>query len=491
MKRYKQTFVSFRQAAIHMTVACSLSVAGVNAMMPSLAYAQDREFSAEVGAVVNQTLDLANKGATQASLDLLLPLTERTDLSPYERATVFQMIGQYNYELDHIPQTIEAFEKAIASGGLLSKEVENINLNIVQLMIRNKQYQEGVERLETLVRADAAPIELLVKILVEHKAYERALPWAQVWFETANPKERRHYDLLNFLFSQLGRSEMRLDYLAQMIERWPEDTNLMRSLMFELTRVGRDEDAFEVAKLLYLSGGMTQDAELVKLVKNYAFYDMPFQAAEILEREIDVKRVARTTDRMMWLGKLFTQAREDERALPIYETLIEASDDIAFLTTLGHRFSEANACEKAQMVLSKAVTKGYEAGKAQILIGNCYYNQTKKMDHLKCGMTPKQIEAAPISLARDGAMEAFERVAQSSDEYKNAQKWVQFIEAETSAFESQCMINYLSQPDDCYQKIKLAYDAMIFTDGFKLEDESCRQYVEDYDTKFKPSYSEK
>lgn len=152
--------------------------------------------------------------------------------------------------------------------------------------------------------------------------------------------------------------------------------------------------------------------------------------------------------------------------------------------------AEVGSCKDAASAFESAIKKGYEAGKAWVLIGNCYYDQTRELDRLKCDMTPKQIEAAPISQTRHEAIVVFQRVPQSSDEYKNAQKWLQFIEAEKASMDKRCDHGY-HRPDLCYLKIKQAYDAAIFTDGFNLEDESCRKYIPDYDAEFRPSYSEK
>jgi len=72
-----------------------------------------------------------------------------------------------------------------------------------------------------------------------------------------------------------------------------------------------------------------------------------------------------------------------------------------------------------------------------------------------------------------------------SREKWNAKKWVQFIEAEISAIDERCGYGVNDEEELCYQKIKQAYSAMIFTDGFKLDDGICRKYIPEYDAIFR------
>ena len=125
-----------------------------------------------------------------------------------------------------------------------------------------------------------------------------------------------------------------------------------------------------------------------------------------------------------------------------------------------------------------------------MLIANCRYDQTNALERLNCEMTDAQIAEAPITKARESAVSAFNNVPSSSRENRNAAKWVQFINAEKQAVERRCEFERNVERELCYQKIKQAYDAVIFTGGFKLDDESCKAYVADYDAEFRVKIEE-
>ena len=446
------------------------------------------QFSQSAATAINQALLFAQNDDFQKALDVLDIAVAARDLTPYETGTIYQMLGQYSYELDDLDATQAAFETALLSGGLRPHEDKNIQVAIAQLMIARGDYIEGGERLKAIVKADDAPkvhyLELIAQAGVQAQDYSRVLPWAELWFESVEVKERRHYDMLYYLYAQLNMRDRQLEFLTEMIEKWPEDKTLLRAFMGQLVIANRDEDAFEVAKLLYRSSEITTERELIELVHHYRNNDLPFQAAEILEREMEAKRIKKTPERLKMLGELFVQARERERAHSIFESIVETSDDVELLSSLGQISAEIGACRKAETVLQKAISRGYSLGRGQMLIGNCYYDQAANSLPLSCEMTFSQRESAPKTVSLNAALNAFKKVPKGSRDKANAQKWVKFIAAETSAEEKRC--HFISPPiGTCFHEIKRAYDAAIFIGEFKLDDDNCPKYKPEYDAKFR------
>lgn len=456
----------------------------------ALAQKAAEPFSEKAGGAINAATSFAEVEQYEEALDVLQVELDRNDLSPVEFATLYQLVGQYNYELNRIPQSLTAFENAISSGGLGAKDVDNLKLVIAQLMIANKQYHEGAEQLETYLTSGGTPdlkyIELLVNTWTQAEDYPRALPWAEKWFEAAAPKQRRHYDFLNFLYNNLAMQQERIDLVKEMIGRWPDDKNLWDTWVSMLANSGREDEAFEVHKMMYQAGLLTDAKDLQTLVQYHAFYDLPYQAAEILEREIELGRVPETADNLKQTASFFRQARVPERAVPYLEKAAALSNDSRVKGVIAEKLASTGACEKSETAIKTATDQGYDKAKAYMLIGNCYFDKSVKLDRLSCDLTNAQKTAAPKSIARVSALNAFKSVPESSNQSKNAQKWVQFIEAEVAAYERRCGHSWPDYTRElCYQKIKMAYDAAIFTGGFKLDDTSCEIHIADYDTKFK------
>ena len=455
------------------------------------AFAQEegRQFSAKAGEAVNEALQLINSNQHSAAVSKLSNVLTMPDLNAYERSTVYQMQGASYYELNQYGPAISAFENAINAGGLLPNEADSLRVNIAQLMIANGQYAQGAQRLENYLNRGGQQkpqyTEMLVQAWVQSENYAKALPWAEKWFRAASPKERKHFDLMNFLYNNLGQKGRQADIVKQMINRWPEDKTLWDAWASMLANGGREQEAFEVTKMLYLGGALNSEADLMKVVQYYSFYDMPFQAAQILEKEMNAGRIPRSSEKMVQLSSLFRQAREYKRAIPVLESAAASSGQGKLYADLGEALYNEGQCQKAETAFKSAINKGFDAGKAWMLIATCRYEETQKQERIDCKMTEAQKDAAPITKARESAIAAFEQVPSSSREGRNAKKWISFIRAEREAVENRCIFEANVEKELCFAIIKGAYDNEVFIGRFELDDPKCAAFKEEYDSKYR------
>ena len=296
----------------------ALAVTAITAA-PASAQEEGRQFGAKAGTIVNEGLQFINSNQHQAAISKLNEAMALPELNAYERSTIYQMMGASYYETNNYAQAISSFENAINAGGLLPNESDSLRVNIAQLLIANGSYAQGAQMLENHLNRGGqekpAYVEMLVQAWVQSDNYSKALPWAEKWFNRSNPKERKHFDLLNFLYNNLGQPGRQADIVRQMINRWPEDKTLWDAWASMLANGGREQEAFEVTKMLYLGGALNSEQDLVKVVQYYSFYDMPYQAAEILEREMNAGRIAQSSTKLVQLSDLYRQAREYKKAI--------------------------------------------------------------------------------------------------------------------------------------------------------------------------------
>ena len=284
------------------------------------AFAQEgRQFTAKAGEIVSAANELVTSNQHSAALAKLSEALALPDLNAYEKSIIYQMQGSSYYQLNQYGPAISGFENAINAGGLLPNEADSLRVNIAQLMIGNGQYAQGAQMLENYLNRGGQEkpqyVEYIMQAWVQAESYSRALPWAEKWFNRASPKERKHFDLLNFLYNNLGQQGRQADIVKQMINRWPEDKTLWDAWASMLANGGREQEAFEVTKMLYLGGALNAEQDLMKVVQYYSFYDMPFQAAQILEKEMNAGRISRSSEKMVQLSSLFRQAREYKLSL--------------------------------------------------------------------------------------------------------------------------------------------------------------------------------
>ena len=109
---------------------------------------EGRQFGAKAGEIVNEAQTEIAEERHSAGLAILAKALALPDLNPYEKATIYQMQGGSYYALDQYPASIQAFENAIASGGLLPKEKSSLRVSIAQLLIGDGQFVKGAQMLE-------------------------------------------------------------------------------------------------------------------------------------------------------------------------------------------------------------------------------------------------------------------------------------------------------------------------------------------------------
>lgn len=487
------------------TTACTVLMCGAFvAVSADTAYAQrdkdapapveGRQFGSKSGQIVLAAQNFLAEDNFSGALSELNKALAIPEINAYERGIIYQMQGSSYYGMDQFPQAITAFENAISSGGLLPNEASSLRVNIAQLLIASDQYARGAQMLEDWNRAGGKlkpqHIEMLWQAWSQADQYSRALPWAERWFNAASPKERRHFDTMNFLFNTLNMPGRQADIVKQMIVRWPEDKSLWDAWASMLANGGREAEAFEVSKMLYLGGAYSSDADLSRVVQYYSFYEMPYQAAQILEREMNAGRIAKSSEKLVQLSNLFRQAREYKRAIPILKQAANSSGQAKLYADLGEALYNEGQCDQAEAAFSDAMQRGFDQGKAWMLIANCRYDTASASARLQCEMSPEQINSAPRTRHWNNAIKAFDNVPRSSREARNADKWKSFINNEKKGFTDRCEFKKSVVKEGCFQDIALAYDNVFLAGEFVLDDENCLTFKEEYDSLYRQTVSE-
>jgi len=474
-------------ALLAMTLACFGTIAP--AVSAQEAATASRQFSAKAGEVVLKAQTLITSNQFTAALAMLNEAQRLSDLTPYESAIIAQMQGTSYYQLDQYGPAIAAFEGAITSGGLLPKDAADTRVKIAQLMIANGQNRQGAESLEAYLNSGGALkpqyIDLLTQAWTQAEEFERALPWAEKWFAQASPKERKHYDLMNFLYANLKQTGRQAELVKEMITRWPHEKELWDAWASLLSQSGREQDAFEVNKLLYLGGALTEESDIMKVIQYYAYYEMPYQAAQILEKEMNAGRVSRDTKKLVQLSSLFRQAREYARAIPVLDMATKSDGTGELYAQLGEALYNEGLCKRAETAFMRGIDRGYEVGKAWILIATCRYEDVQQHQKLTCNMSEAEKAAAPKTKARQSTITAFENVPSTSPQSRNAKKWISFITAERATFDKRCIFEEQLRKDECFKDIRRAYDGQFVDGKFTLGNPDCKIYLAEYDKEYR------
>jgi len=311
-----------------------LSILITSAVLVSCVTAQgdtDRQFRRDSGTLVNSALQYANTGHIEEALGKLDEAFRLSNLNPYEKSTIYQMMGQYNYELDRLDASMTAFENAIDAGGLLPSEKNKIEVVIAQILVGKGQYRDGAERLETYLNSGGTQqpqyMDLLVSAWFQAEDYERALPWAKRWHEEANPKERKQFDLLNYLYSQLKLHDEQLKNIDDMIKRWPNDQLLWLEKASVLSNSGQEKEAYYVHAEMYERGLFKKKGEIRNLLYYHDYYGDILSAALLLENELKSGILEEDVDSLVLLSIYNRDLAKTILSQSAFNKAIEISDE--------------------------------------------------------------------------------------------------------------------------------------------------------------------
>ncbi|WP_417479705.1 hypothetical protein [Maricaulis maris] len=372
-------------------------------------------------------------------------MIDNGSLSPYERAVLLRQRGRARYELDNLAGAISDWRSTIALAVLPEDDANALRINTGQLLMVADDYRAGINLIEAAI-ARGVPLnrDLAARLAQAHarvEDHEGGLPYARFAFARAEEEEaggadRQTYSLLLYYYQQLAMLPDQLALMEAMVTRWPTEKANWTSYASLLAQLGREADAFEVNRIMYLNGMLTSSAELVRLAQYYSWYDYPYGGAVMLERELNAGRVERSTANMQLLANLWRHAREWERAMPVLERVATTSGAGPDFEAYGEALYQAGRFEEAEAIFLQALNRGglSRPGDIWTYVGNA------RMEQNDLG----------------GAARAFHRALEWEYSRAGAQGWLEFIASKRAILAAAAELERQITIEDCEIEVERA-----------------------------------
>ena len=376
----------------------------------------NRQFTPDIGEAVLELQTQMNEAEDyRGALAGFERLLREEEPNPYELGIILLLAGNARYNLDDIPGAMRDWNRAINEGDLPLADRMNLMHNVAQLHFAEGEYRLAIAKMNEWIGLGGVTSDRdhfnLVAAYSELGEWQNALTHGRLAFEKGNPREKRHYDVLNFLYTELDMPVERAALLTEMVALFPQDRQVWNSIAALHAQAGRERKAFEIRKIMYLNGMLTTEREIINVVDYYSFFDVPYRGARILETEINAGRVERNQENLEHLARLYRQANEFDRAIPSLEAAARMSPDGGLYRDLGEAYYAEARLGEAETALTRALDRGGlgdDTGKIWVLLGNTRYEQ----DQL------------------DTAIEAFESAQRFQDVRQEARDWQEFVEGE-------------------------------------------------------------
>ena len=317
-------------------------------------------------------------GDPQEATRLLQKLRPKR-LNPYERALVYRMLAHIAYGANDLEVAIEYFVLFLDEEMLPIRDEARVRYNIAQLYAQLQQWQEAIDWLNRWLlyteNPDPAGFYLMGIAYFQLEDFDSAIAQSKkaVGFRP-NPKEP-WIRLLAALYTQKEDYQNAALALEELVLRFPKKAYWVQlSLIY-----GAHEDyrrSLSVQQVAYAQGFITEDNELRRLARSYLYHELPYPAAQILEKALEDGAIAPDSDAFELLANSWITAREYERSLDPLRSAAKLSEDGNLYVRLGQVHMQREAWSEASALLEKAVQKGglKDPGNADLLLGIAYYN---------------------------------------------------------------------------------------------------------------------
>jgi len=313
----------------------------------------------------------------------LLKMAQRNG-DKYQKAVISQAIAQVEWARSNYDEALTYFEEAVALDALPDLTHFSLMYQIAQLYYMKDRFDEALDKLALwMCKVPAEKITDTAYVL-QASLYAQKEDWKNVLIaiKTAismseEPKESWYQMKLaaHFELEQFPKAAQTLEIL---IQSWPDKKTYWIQLSQIYYKLKMTDEALSVLALAYRRNMLDKQTDFMYLSNLYSNSDVPFKAAEVLQKGIEDGFVEANKRNWTIIADTWYAAQEMERALLAYEKAGKASEDgemdlrRAYILVDMERWGEAS--EAVNSALEKGGFTDRKFGDAYVLQGMSEFN---------------------------------------------------------------------------------------------------------------------
>jgi tetratricopeptide (TPR) repeat protein len=378
---------------------------------------QAQAVSKEVYDKIQKAQEQVDAKDYQGALRAMNSLYNPDKLTEYEQANVLNYIGFIYYNMEDIPNAIKTYEKMVSIPSLEPQMAKQTIYTLAQLYTMEENYQKALQTLDRwfALETNPAPEPFILKAqnLYQLARYKDMIEPVQnamrVARERDKPVKEDWYVLLNFAYFQEENYREVRDIQKILLENWPK-ARYWFSLAGAYTELGEDNNLIAAYGAAHDQGMLEKESELVTMAQLYMQAEVPYKAAQLLEKEMQAGRVSKNAKNYRLLSQAWMLSMEDERAVPALLEAAKLSDDGELDVRLGNTYLNLGKYQDCIDAVQAGLRKGglKNTDNAQISLGMCLYNERRYQ----------------------AAIEAFREAGKTPRSRKVSQQWISVIEAD-------------------------------------------------------------
>ena len=348
---------------------------------------------------------------------VLVKLLLKEKLSPYETTQIWNLTAYAYYLQERYRDAIKAYEKVLAQQEVPEAITQSTLKTLSQLYFTVEDYRMALTTVKRLMAAVTNPSPdvymLLGQAHFQLDEYRQAVSPIKTAIDKYRGQGKKPKEnwllLLRVCYYELKEYNSMVGVLKELIALYPKEQYLL-TLAGVYSELGDTVKQLALNEALYESGYLSEPHHVVTLANLYLLHGVPYKAAKVLQKEIDVNNVKGSERNLRLLSQAWYQAREDEKAIPPLARAAALSGSGELYVRLAQSYINLDYWPEATEAVKKGLAKGgvKRVDVANVMLGMALFNQRKL----------------------DAARKAFADAAGDKRSTKVARQWIAYVDSE-------------------------------------------------------------
>ncbi|NOX27800.1 MAG: tetratricopeptide repeat protein [Gammaproteobacteria bacterium] len=332
---------------------------------------------------LEQVEDAIDAKAYDQALKIVREMRSNFKLTQYEASQVWNIEAYIYYLKEDYKKAIATYNEVLKYGNLAEAVIQSTLKTVAQLHFIREEYKPAIAAASRLIaRLDSPDVSLYMlqgQAYYQLKEYDKALTPITSAINADKsigkiPKENTLLLLRAIYYEKKDFKNMVL-VLKEVIQHYPKDSYLY-TLAAIYSELGQTKKQMALTEVLFEKGYIKGEKHAINLANLYLLHNLPYKAAQLLQREVDNKRVQANERNLRLLSQAWYQAREDKKAIPPMQLAAEQSEKGELYIRLAQSYLNLEQWSKAVKAIEQGLKKGgiKKPDTANIMLGTALFN---------------------------------------------------------------------------------------------------------------------
>lgn len=320
------------------------------------------------------------------SIELLNEMLDRSrKFNGNEIGQVRNMLGYAWFLKEDYGKAIEQYKLVVAQGEDIPEGLETTTLyTLAQLSFVEEKYQDALDYMETWIskanNPGPDPRIFMGQVYYQMKDYDKAIVQIEMGIDLAVERgmkvKENWWQLANFLHYEKENWPRVLEILGILVEQFPK-----REYWIQLAGVhgttGNEKGQLHTMQTAYAGDFLEKETDLTNLAGLLMQGEIPFTAAQVLEKGIKDEVIEVNARNLRSLGQAWQLSQEVDKAIPVFEDAAKLADDGKIFERLAYLYLEADRYTDCVRAANGALNKGglSKRQSTYVVRGMCLFNQ--------------------------------------------------------------------------------------------------------------------